>query len=123
MYKIWLIYLVLYIYIILLVGKEFRAEDLIGIVPGSLAITLRQMLFNQKPVEDTNKSTQDTVEVPSKVVFITGPSAAGRLSLVSKLLNSISKEDRSNQFKQYHICKLLTTDTRYSKSDSEWYIM
>ena len=30
------------------VGKEFRAEDLIGIVPGSLAITLRQLLSNKK---------------------------------------------------------------------------
>jgi len=30
------------------VGKEFRSEDLIGIVPGSLAITLRQLLSNKK---------------------------------------------------------------------------
>jgi hypothetical protein len=41
------------------VGKEFRAEDLIGIVPGSLAITLRQLL--------SNKKTDQPVDVPAVV--------------------------------------------------------
>ena len=41
------------------VGKEFRAEDLIGIVPGSLAITLRQLL--------SSKKTDQPVDVPAVV--------------------------------------------------------
>lgn len=30
------------------VGKEFKAEELIGLVPGSLAVTLRSLLFPKK---------------------------------------------------------------------------
>lgn len=68
------------------VVKEIRGEDLAGLVPGSLAILVRKVLFGNKENEESlTDKDQEAVVIPKRVVLFTGPVAAGRYELMQKL--------------------------------------
>ena len=52
------------------------------------------------------------------MIFVTGPAAAGRNELWSKLLRS---EQIINSKKNFKFCKLLTTDESYASENSDWF--
>ena len=96
------------------VTKEIRLEDWIGLVPGSLAIAIRNSLANQKGLN--NNINDLAIPESYKVVYITGPAAAGRNQLISNLL----RKEGVYSKKDFRVCKLLTTDLSYSIENSDW---
>lgn len=63
------------------VGGELRAEDVLSILPGSIAEGFRQAKKAQGGEEEDNAPPP-----PVPVVFVTGPRAAGRADIVTELL-------------------------------------
>ena len=82
------------------IRAEMRTEDILSIVPGSLAETYRQ----SKRLESTGRQPA-VVSTLSTVVVITGPRAAGRSSLTSRLLANGKVAGK------LQVCRYLTTDT------------
>ena len=64
------------------VATELTGEDLLGFLPGSVAEGFR---LNKKLAEQQAAGENGEVEALTKVLFVTGPRAAGRLGLVSSL--------------------------------------
>lgn len=92
------------------VAKEFRAEDIVGILPGSAAMVLRKWLLDKKEAGD--EVAVEVITMPRKVLFITGPAAAGRYELVEKVFNSnIGRKNGKSvaDFSSFRLVKALTT--------------
>lgn len=92
------------------VAKEFRAEDIVGILPGSAAMVLRKWLLDKKEAGD--EVAVEIITIPRKVLFITGPAAAGRYELIEKVFDRSvgSKNGKSvADFSSFKLIKALTT--------------
>jgi hypothetical protein len=80
-------------------GKEFRARDIIEILPGSVAIYLRQFL-NNNPTDNNNNNNNNNepqeIFVPKKLVFFTGPVVAGREELLDRVVRDINNNNKIN---------------------------
>ena len=83
------------------IRAEMRTEDLLSIVPGSLAESYRQ----SKRLEATGRQQPALVSALTTVVVITGPRAAGRSSLTNRLVKNAKLSGK------FQVCKYLTTDT------------
>jgi hypothetical protein len=68
------------------VATELKIDDVLGILPGSVAEGIR---LSQK-IDASLQDGQEETEVQSTVIFITGPVAAGRSSIAKSI--SISKK-------------------------------
>eukprot|EP01035_Chromulina_nebulosa_P018580 gene18580-24306_t len=84
------------------VMPEIKFIDVISILPGSIAEGYRQLQGLDK-----NKDVKILKEVP-KILFITGPRAAGREPITNAILN------KSNKLKRW---KYLSTDWKLSQRD------
>lgn len=99
------------------VTKEIRTEDWIGLVPGSLAVVIRSQL--QKDGENAaDEAAREQAEqaAPFRLLFVTGPAAAGRHELLSTITNSAAIKGN----KKYGTCKLLTTNSDLARRTSDW---
>jgi hypothetical protein len=67
------------------VGGEIRTEDVLSIMPGSVAESFRQA---QGLKQKENEIEEDAPPPLIPVIFVTGPKAAGRMGLVRKLITS-----------------------------------
>eukprot|EP01038_Epipyxis_sp_PR26KG_P010868 gene10868-14586_t len=99
------------------VTKEIRSDDWLSFVPGSVAEGVRR--YKDKSKEDSIAADEIIPLEPLNVMFVTGPVAAGRNSLMTSFLDTSSNEQTFQKL------KLLTTDVSYasieSKQASEWY--
>ena len=64
------------------VATELAAEDFLGFLPGSVAEGIRLKI---RLDEQQGARVEEEQEKRTKVLFVTGPRAAGRLGLVSSL--------------------------------------
>lgn len=99
------------------VTKEIRIDDWIGLVPGSLAVVIRSQLQKQRQDEADLEAASEEQAAPYRIVFVTGPAAAGRHELLSQIVSS----DTIRENTKYVNCKLLTTNIALARRDSDWY--
>lgn len=99
------------------VTKEIRIDDWIGLVPGSLAVVIRSQLQKQRQDEADLEAASEEQTAPYRIVFVTGPAAAGRHELLSQIVSS----DTIRENTKYVNCKLLTTNIALARRDSDWY--
>lgn len=103
------------------VVKEIRTEDWIGFVPGSVAIVIRNQWLKEKEERNATLSgeARKRDETNYKVVFVTGPGAAGRHELLSELMRSDPVVKGKGKFIG---CKLLTSSAaKAGTGKGEWY--
>lgn len=86
------------------VGKEVRADDVLSLLPGSVAESFRMAKRNEQNSDDIVADEKLNL---TSVAVITGPRAAGRDSIVSNLLAM----DEQGQNSKYQSVKFLTTDS------------
>ena len=98
------------------VTKEIRIDDWIGLVPGSLAVVIRSQLQKQRQDDADLEAASEVQAEPFRVVFVTGPAAAGR----HELLSQIVRTDPIRKNTKYVNCKLLTTNIALARRDSDW---
>jgi len=84
------------------IKNELRVEDLLSIVPGSLAEGYRA---SEKLKASMSKEAIIEEDIQSIVVLLTGPQAAGRSSLSKSILGDGKFDTKLRR------CKFLTTDT------------
>ncbi len=70
------------------VATELKLDDILGILPGSVAEGIR---LSQK-IDASLQDGQEEEEVQSTVIFITGPLAAGRSSISTKIGDNIKEK-------------------------------
>ena len=101
------------------VATELTGEDLLGFLPGSVAegIRLNKKLAEQQAVAAAAGEDLEEEGMVTKVLFVTGPRAAGRLGLVSSLGG---KKDSAGRV--ISRVKFLTTDPIAPQRNPERYI-
>lgn len=95
------------------VATELTEEDLFGFLPGSVAEGMR---LNKKLKEQQASGESVEQEVLTRVLFVTGPRAAGRLSLSARLG---AKNDKLG--KPVRRVRFLTTDNIAAQRSPERY--
>lgn len=97
------------------VATELTGEDLLGFLPGSVAEGIR---LNKKLNEQQEAGESVEQEVLTRVVFVTGPRAAGRLSLSARLGQKTDKLG-----KPLRRVRFLTTDNLAAQRNPERYTL
>jgi hypothetical protein len=97
------------------VATELTDEDLLGFLPGSVAEGMR---LNKKLKEQQVAGESAEQEVLTRVVFVTGPRAAGRLSLSARLGGKTDKLG-----KPVKRVRFLTTDNLAAQRNPERYTL
>jgi hypothetical protein len=125
------------------VTKEIRTEDWIGLVPGSLAVVIRNQWLKDKEEVKAEAEAAAIARAATavykvrkylilffmshnrlrfyeyQVIYVTGPAAAGRHDLLSRLKASNGVKDS----KKFTSCKLLTTSDILAEGLSDWFLI
>ena len=104
------------------VGRELSSDDLLGFLPGSISEGLKMKRAKE------NVTETEPIKL-KRILFITGPRAAGREILSKKLINKMNikksgdeKSSQELQTKDLNLVKLITTNSKVAESDPSRYI-
>ena len=100
------------------VAAEIRTEDVLSIVPGSMAEAYRQNEKLKALKEGTGEAmAADTNPALKNIVFVTGPRAAGRSAVASDLIN---RKKTYNSMKLTPLRFLTTDNAAWTKDPARY---